>query len=66
MACTYTSVTPDVWRFAIVVALQQHAAEVTDLVNRGMAAMHDAMMKNVPGMSHRHPPGKRPTSGRLP
>lgn len=31
---------------ATVVALQQHAAEVTDLVKRGMAAMHDAMMRN--------------------
>ena len=51
---------------AIVVALQQHAAEVTDLVNRGMAAMHDAMMKNVPGMGQRHPPGKRPPGGRIP
>lgn len=30
---------------ALVTALQQHAAEVTDLVDRGMAAMHDAMMK---------------------
>jgi hypothetical protein len=35
---------------AIVVALQQHAAEVSDLVKRGMSAMHDAMMKNMPGM----------------
>ena len=35
---------------AIVVALQQHAAEVTDLVKRGMIAMHEAMMKNMPGM----------------
>lgn len=30
---------------AIVRQLQTHAAEVTDLVNRGMAAMHEAMMK---------------------
>lgn len=51
---------------AIVLALQQHAAEVTDLVNRGMAAMHDAMMKNAPGMSQRHPPEKRPPGGRIP
>ena len=35
---------------AMVVALQQHAAEVTDLVKRGMTAMHEAMMKNAPGM----------------
>jgi len=34
---------------AIVAALQQHAAEVSDLVRRGMAAMHDAMMKNMRG-----------------
>jgi hypothetical protein len=35
---------------AIVVALQQHAAEVTDLVKRGMTAMHETMMKHRPGM----------------
>lgn len=29
-----------------VAALQQHAAEVTEFVNNGMAAMHRAMMKN--------------------
>jgi hypothetical protein len=29
-----------------VAVLQQHASEVTDLVNRGMTAMHAAMMKN--------------------
>jgi hypothetical protein len=34
---------------AVVAALQQHAAEVTDLVARGMAAMRDAMMKNMRG-----------------
>jgi hypothetical protein len=34
---------------AIVAALQQHAAEVTDLVRRGMPAMHEAMMKNMRG-----------------
>jgi hypothetical protein len=27
-------------------ALQQHAAEVTEFINDGMAAMHKAMMKN--------------------
>jgi hypothetical protein len=32
---------------SIVAALQQHAAEVTDLVRRGMPAMHDAMRKNM-------------------
>lgn len=31
---------------ATVALLQRHAAEVTDLVNRGMTAMHEAMMKN--------------------
>jgi hypothetical protein len=31
---------------ATVVALQTHAAEVSDLVKGGMAAMHAAMMKN--------------------
>lgn len=43
---------------AIVAALQQHAAEVTDLVKRGMDAMHDAMMKNNPAMggARRGPP----------
>ena len=34
---------------SIVAALQQHAAEVTDLVRRGMPAMHEAMMKNRRG-----------------
>jgi len=36
---------------ATVVALQKHAAEVTDLVQRGMAAMHDAMMQRMGGMT---------------
>lgn len=35
-----------------VAALQQHAAEVTEFVNDGMAAMHLAMMKNGGGMMH--------------
>ena len=34
-------------------ALQQHASEVTDFVNEGMAAMHRAMMRNGGGMMHR-------------
>lgn len=34
---------------SIVAALQQHAAEVTDLVRRGMPAMREAMMKNMHG-----------------
>ena len=34
---------------SIVAALQQHAAEVTDLVRRGMPAMHEAMRKNMSG-----------------
>ena len=44
---------------SLVVALQTHAAEVTDLVKRGMEAMHEAMMKNMPGMPapRRAPPG---------
>lgn len=33
-----------------VKALQQHAAEVTDLANRGMTAAHEGMMKNGHGM----------------
>lgn len=36
-----------------VAALQQHASEVTELVRDGMAAMHQAMMKNGGGMMHR-------------
>jgi hypothetical protein len=35
-----------------VAALQQHAAEVTDLVQGGMAALHTAMMRNGGGMMH--------------
>jgi hypothetical protein len=31
---------------AVVVALQEHAAEVSDFVQRGMVALHEAMMKN--------------------
>lgn len=33
-----------------VAALQQHASEVTDFVNDGMAAMRTAMMRNAGGM----------------
>jgi hypothetical protein len=36
---------------ALVVALQEHAAEVSDLVQRGMTAMHERMMKSG-GMMH--------------
>jgi hypothetical protein len=36
-----------------VAALQKHAAEVTDLANRGMAAAHETMMKNARGMMRR-------------
>ena len=32
---------------ATVGALQQHAADVSDLVQRGMAAMHDGMLKGL-------------------
>lgn len=38
----------------VVAALQQHAAEVTEFINDGMAAMHKAMMKNG-GMMQRPP-----------
>jgi len=36
-----------------VKALQQHAAEVSDLAQRGMVAAHEAMMKNGGGMMGR-------------
>jgi hypothetical protein len=36
-----------------VKALQVHAAEVSDFAQRGMVAMHDAMMKNHGGMMGR-------------
>jgi hypothetical protein len=36
-----------------VKALQDHAAEVSDLARRGMVAMHEAMMKNGGGMMGR-------------
>lgn len=36
-----------------VKALQEHAAEVTDLAQRGMVAAHEAMMKNGGGMMGR-------------
>ena len=36
-----------------VKALQDHAAEVTDLAQRGMVAAHEAMMKNHGGMMGR-------------
>jgi hypothetical protein len=36
---------------AVVIALQEHAAEVTDLIQRGMAALHERMMKSG-GMMH--------------
>jgi hypothetical protein len=39
---------------ATVAALQQHASEVTDFVQGGMATMHTAMMRNG-GMMHRGP-----------
>lgn len=39
-----------------VKALQEHAAEVTDLVQRGMVAAHEAMMKNGGGMMGRGVP----------
>jgi len=45
---------------ATVVALQQHATEVTDLVRRGMAAMHDGMMRMRDQMMPAKLPGTRP------
>jgi hypothetical protein len=42
----------------IVVALQQHALEVSDLVKDGMAAVHSAMMKNGGGMMQGGMPGR--------
>jgi hypothetical protein len=38
---------------SVVKALQDHAAEVTDLAQRGMVAAHEAMMKNGGGMMGR-------------
>ncbi|MEP6840179.1 MAG: hypothetical protein ABJA75_19140 [Bradyrhizobium sp.] len=38
---------------AAVKALQDHASEVTDLAQRGMAAAHEAMMRNGGGMMGR-------------
>ena len=46
---------------ALVVALQKHAAEVTDLVKRGTAAMHEAMMRGrgaTRGASKSAPPSR--------
>ena len=37
---------------SVVKALQDHAAEVSDLAQRGMVAGHEAMMKNAGGMMH--------------
>lgn len=46
---------------ATVAALQQHAAEVSDLVRGGMAALHEAMMKNGGRMMSRGMPGRAAT-----
>ena len=43
-----------------VAALQQHASEVTDFVNEGMTALHQAMMRNSGGMMHRSMMGSMP------
>jgi hypothetical protein len=56
----------------VVAALQQHAAEVTEFINDGMAAMHKAMMKNGgmmqpgmhDGMMGNAPQGKTPPTPR--
>ena len=37
-----------------VAALKKHAADVTDLVKRGMAAAHETMMGNMPGRMMQH------------
>ena len=37
-----------------VKALQDHAAEVSELAQRGMVAAHEAMMRNGGGMMHDH------------
>jgi hypothetical protein len=47
VAVVQTSDDPDT-----VAALQTHAAEVSDLVKGGMAALHTAMMRNGGGMMH--------------
>ena len=44
-----------------VAALQQHASEVSELVRGGMAAMHEAMMKNGGMMNERMPHQHRGT-----
>lgn len=44
-----------------VAALQQHASEVSELVRGGMAAMHEAMMKNGGMMNKRMPHQHRGT-----
>ena len=50
-----------------VAALQQHAAEVSEFVKDGMAAMHRAMMGNGGGMMHGGMmgtmPNEQPTPG---
>jgi len=50
---------------SIVAALQQHAAEVSDLVRRGMPAMHEAMMRNMHGDA-RAPYARHDTATRVP
>jgi hypothetical protein len=45
-------------------ALQQHASEVTDLVQGGMTALHSAMMKN--GGMHGGMMGHAPNAGSAP
>ena len=50
---------------SIVAALQQHAAEVSDFVTRGMPAMREAMMRNMHGAA-RAPHERHDTAGRVP
>jgi hypothetical protein len=49
-----------------VAALLQHASEVRDFVNEGMAAMHQAMMRNGGGMMHRGMMGSMPKDNTTP
>jgi len=48
-----------------VQALRQHASEVTNFVDQGMAAMHDAMMKRAPWNTTGHLLSRHRLLGRL-
>jgi len=53
IAVTQTSDDPET-----VAALQKHAADVNDLVRRGMDAAHETMMRNMGGQAMHHGPGR--------